>query len=208
VSNSHRGLVERSATVEHLATTATGTGAVEECLLSLVRLGSAVSLPVAIASDVSTDSLLDSIRIYHSMWPLVGFHVLRDRVLPTLAVVPPDVVGRYHDCLARGDVPGILAQFAPGGVLREATSPTALHRGAEALDRFFTVLFARDGGRMVEQCAVADDGTSCALEYVVTAGARGMGAPQAGASVFERGQAGLLSAVRMYDDIEGPLPPS
>jgi len=207
VSNSHRDLADRGATVEHLVTTATGSGAVEECLLNLVRLGSEVSLPVAIASDMAEDSLLDSIRVYHSMWPLVGFHLVRNPVLPAVAaVVLPDVVGRYHDCLARGDVSGILEQFAPGGELREANSPEALHRGAEALDRFFTVLFARGGAPVLEQCAVADDGTSCALEYLVTGHGRWLGPPQAAASVFERADTGLLAAVRMYDDIEGPLP--
>jgi hypothetical protein len=90
-----------------------------------------VSLPVAIASDTSPDARLDSIRVYHSMWPLVGFHLVRAPVLPSLAALAlPDVVGRYHDCLARGDLSGILEQFGPGGELREAGGSLQVHRGA------------------------------------------------------------------------------
>jgi hypothetical protein len=54
------------------------------------------------------------------MWPLVGFHLVRAPVVRVLAaLVLPDVVGRYHDCLARGDLSGILEEFAPGGDLHE-----------------------------------------------------------------------------------------
>ena len=84
VSNSHQGLAARRATVEHVTTTATGTGATEECVITLVRWGYAVDLPVAIASDTSADSLLHSVRIYHSMWPLVGSHVVRSPPRPRL----------------------------------------------------------------------------------------------------------------------------
>jgi hypothetical protein len=203
VSNSHRGLAERNASVAHVSTTVTDSGAVEECLVNFVRLGSEVSLPVAVASDMSVDSLLGSIRIYHSMWPVAGFHLFRSPVLPILAAaVLPDVVERYHDCLARADVRGILAQFAPTGEVRESTSPEARHRGAAALGRFFDVLFA-GGGLAVEHCAVSDDGTSCALESVVTS-TDSVLLPQAAASVFERAPTGLLAAVRMYDDIDHP----
>ncbi len=80
-----------------------------------MRSRDTVSLPVAIASDTSPDARLDSIRIYHSMWPLLGFHLVRAPILSVFAaIVLPDVIGSYHDCLARGDLFGILEQFAPG----------------------------------------------------------------------------------------------
>ena len=206
VENSHQGLRERSATVEHLSTTATAAGATEECVLRLVRYGHAVSLPVAIASDSSPDARLASIRIYHSMWPLAGFHIVRGPILPTVAdLFLPDVIGRYHDCLARGDVAGIVQQFAPSGGLREAGEAAEMHRGANALSRFFTVLFANGGGLGVEHCTIADEGASCALEYVVTTWGRSSLPHQAAAAVYERADTGLLAEVRMYDDIENPL---
>ncbi len=205
VSNSHRGLIERRASVEHVTTTAAGSGATEECILTLVRSGCAVALPVAIASDTSPDALLVSVRIYHSMSPLLGAHLVRGPVLPTVALVLPDVVGRYLDCLARGDLSGILEQFSPGGELREASGPAALHRGVDALCRYFTVLFSNGGGLGLEHCSINDAGASCALEYVVTAWGRSALPRQAAASVFDRADTGLLAAVRMYDDLRHPL---
>ena len=206
VENSHEGLLERSASVEHVTTTASGSGATEECVLRLVRFGSTVSLPVAIASDTSPDARLDSIRVYHSMWPLVGFHLLRTPVLPSLAaLVLPDVVGRYHDCLARGDLSGILEQFAPGGELHEAGGSLQVHRAATELRRFFTVLFSNGGGLGLETCAIANKGASCALEYVVTRWGRSRLTHQAAAAVYERADTGLLAGVRMYDDLEHPF---
>ncbi len=205
VLNSHRGLRERSARVEHVSTTDTETGATEECVLSLVRSGVAVVLPVAVASDTSGGASLDTIRVYHTMKPLLGCHLVRGPILPTVAtLVLPDVVGRYHDCLARGDLAGILEQFAPGGELVESRGATALHRGVDALHAFFTAVFSNGGGLGVEHCAVTDAGASCALEYVVTAWGRSAVPHQSAAAVFERADTGLLSAVRMYDDVQHP----
>lgn len=206
VLNSHRDLLERGARVKHVATTSTGSGATEECVLSLVRFGVVVALPVAIASDTSPDELLDAVRVYHTMKPLLGFHLVRSPILPTVAtLVLPDVVGRYHDCLARGDLPGILDQFAPGGELRESRGAATLHRGVDALRAFFTVAFSNGGGLGLEPCTVNDAGASCALEYVVTAWGRSVVPHQGAAAVFERADTGLLSAVRMYDDVEHPF---
>jgi hypothetical protein len=202
VANSHQGLRERSAAVEHVATTDTGSSATEECVLTLVRSGSRVSLPVAITSDTSRDARLESVRIYHSMWPLLGFHLVRAPILPALAFVLPDVIGRYHDCLARGDLAGILQQFAPRGELREANGRAHVHRGVAELRRFFALLFSNGGGLGLEHCAIADVGTSCALEYVVTTWGRSPLPYQAAAAVYERADTGLLSEVRMYDDVE------
>jgi hypothetical protein len=206
VENSRQGLAERNATVEHVSTTATGGGATEECVLRLVRHGSTTFLPVAIASHTAPDAQLESIRIYHSMWPIVGFHLVREPMLPIDGeLVLPDVVGRYHDCLARGDAAGIVEQFAPSGGLREAGGSAEVHRGPTALLRFFNVLFANGGGVGVEHCAIADEGGSCALEYVVTTWGRSSLPPQAAAAVYERADTGLLAEVRMYDDVENPL---
>lgn len=203
VENSRQGLQERSATVEHISTTATNGGATEECVLRMVRSGVAIVLPVAIASDTSPEARLASIRIYHSMQPLLGFHLLRTPVLPVLAaLVLPDVVGRYQDCLARGDLSGILEQFAPEGELREPGGSAQVHRGLAELRRFFTLLFSNGGGLGLEHCAIANEGASSALEYVVTRWGRSPLTHQAAAAVYERADTGLLAAVRMYDDIE------
>ncbi len=204
VADSRDGLRLRKARVAHVATTASDTRAVEECVVTLQRHGVTVDLPVALAGDVAPDALLESIRIYHSMWPLITAHRLRRPVLggrPGLLL--PDVVDRYHDCLARGDVAGILEQFEPEGELREA-GRVEVHRGTDSLRRFFSSLFANGGGIGIERCALTDDGASCALEYNVTSWGRRPLVPQAGAAVYDRADTGLLDGVRIYDDVAPP----
>lgn len=203
VAASHDGLVERSASVRHLATTTSGTGAVEECLLTLLRRGTTIELPVAVAGETGAGALLESVRVYHSMWPLIGMHLLREPILsPPAALLLPDVVGRYHDCLARGDLAGILRQFDPEGTLHESRGGSGVHRGGAALRRFFAPLVENGRGIGLEHCSLTDDGACCALEYNIKSWGRGSIEPQAGAAVYERSSAGLLADVRLYDDIE------
>jgi hypothetical protein len=51
---------------------------------------------------------------------------------------------------------------------------------------------------------VADDGVSCAVESVVTGWGRSALPHQAAAAVYERADTGLLSEVRIYDDVDRP----
>jgi SnoaL-like protein len=199
---SAEGLSERQARVEHLLTTVTASGAVEECVLSLVRRGAAVRLPVAIAAALSA-GVLDSIRIYHSMWPLVGAHFVRRAILPARPdLVLPEVIERSHRSLARGDVAGLLRQFETDGSVHEQGDEPEIHRGPEELRRFFEGLLAR-GGVDLERCSVTDDGTCCALEYNLTGCGPTRLPRQAGLAVYERGaHSGLLASARVYDDIE------
>jgi SnoaL-like protein len=204
VEESHQGLRQRGAIVEHVTTTATDSAATEECILTLMLAGSRVSLPVAVASHTADDTRLESVRIYHSMWPLLGFHLVRAPILPSLALVLPDVIGRYQDCLARGDVSGILQQFSPQGELHESNGGVHVHRGTAELRRFFSVLFSNGGGVRLEHCTVADAGARCSVESVVTTWGRSPFPHQAAAAVYERADTGLLAEVRIYDDVDRP----
>jgi hypothetical protein len=201
VAASFAGLTERQARVEHVTTTSTALGAVEECTLTLVRRGGTVRLPVAVAAVIASE-LLTSIHIYHSMRPLMEAHAIRAPILPALSGLRlPDVVERYHEMLAAGDAAGMVAQFDVDGVVREAAGEDDLHRGRAELLRYFHSLFA-DGGIAVERCSLTDDGRSCALEYNMTAWGSLLLPRQAGIAVYERTPTGLLGAVRHYDDIE------
>jgi hypothetical protein len=201
VAASAEGLGERKAQVEHLVTTITASGAVEECILSLVRRGVAVRLPVAIAAALSA-GVVDSIRIYHSMWPLIGAHFVRRPILPGRpGLVLPDVIERSHDSLARGDLRGLLRQFEEDGIIYEPGGGREVHRGTVQLRRFFGGLLSR-GGVDLERCSVTDDGTRCALEYNVRACGDRPLPRQAGIAIYERADTGHLSAARIYDDID------
>jgi len=203
VAASHQGLVAREARVEHLTTTASASGAVEECLLSLVRPTGVLRLPVAISAAGSAQ-VLASVRVYHSMWPLIGVRPVRRPALPAQpGLVLPAVVGRFRDSLARADVAGALRQFEPDGAVRESLSESHLHRGMAALGGLFGRWLA-EGGIEMEGCALNDDGTSCAFEYNVTGWGRERLEPQAGLTVYRRARTGLLSEARIYDDVEPP----
>jgi hypothetical protein len=201
VAASAEGLSERKAQVEHLVTTITASGAVEECILRLVRRGDAVRLPVAIAAALSAD-VLDSVRVYHSMWPLIGAHFVRPPILPgRRGLILPDAIERSHESLARGDLPGVLREFEPNGAVYEPSIERDVHRGTAELRQFFGGMLS-GGGIDLERCAVTDDGTCCALEYnVMACGDRPL-PHQAGIAVYERAHTGLLSSARIYDDIE------
>lgn len=205
VAASFDGLAERQARVEHLTTTSTALGAVEECVLSLVRRGETVHLPVAIAAVIASD-VLTSIHVYHSMLPLMGAHVVRPPILaPYPGIRLPPVVERYHEMLAAGDARGIVGQFEADGLLREPMGERQMHHGSDELMRFFGALFAI-GGISVERCSLTDDGSSCALEYNLTAWGGALLPHQAGIAVYQRAHTGLLAAVRLYDDVARPSP--
>lgn len=201
VAASSEGLLRMRARVEHVATTATPQGAVEECVLCLVRRGETVRLPVAIAAAVSAN-LLTSIHVYHSMQPLTGAHAVRSPILaaqPGLAL--PPIVARYQQGLTAADVFGLVEQFHEDGLIREPDSEGQVHRGRAGLGRFFSRLVA-PGGMSLEGCSLTDDGSSCALEYNLTEWDDLLFPHQAGLAVYERAHGGLLAAVRLYDDIE------
>jgi SnoaL-like domain len=117
---------------------------------------------------------------------------------------PGDVIGRHQSALEAGDADAIVATFAPDGYYREPIGPPTVHRGAAELRAFFSSCFSAGGGIGLEHCCVTDDGVRCAVEYnCVRWGSHDL-PPQAGIAVFERSPDGLLSAARVYDDVEPP----
>ncbi len=113
-------------------------------------------------------------------------------------------IGDFVDALAKGDAKAILATFAEDGALRDARG---LQHGKKdgALLAFFDGLVAGGAfgsGLELQRGGAADDGRTCALEHTLLR-ARGRDTePQPGLMMFERGDSGLLSAVRVYGDLE------
>jgi hypothetical protein len=92
-----------------------------------------------------------------------------------------------------------------GRYYREPIGPHLAHRGPAELRSFFTRCFSAGGGIGLQHCVVTDDGVRCAVEFnCLRWGSRDL-PPQAGIAVCERGQDGLVAAVRVYDDIAAPL---
>ena len=206
VSGTVDWLGERDAVVENVALTRTQTRTVEEVVLHLLPdHGVRIELPVAIVADRNPERTLKTIRVYHSMWSLTGRHTVRPPLLPEdPSLHVQGTPGDYQRALAEGDLEGIVGTFEAGGYAREPSGGAYTYRGAEGLRTFYAHLFANGGGIPLEHCTITDDGTRCAIEYnCVRWGATDM-PPQAGVAVYERGSIGLLSAARIYDDVEPP----
>ena len=206
VTGTAEWLGERDAVVDNVALTRTPTRTVEEVALHLLGDdGGRVELPVAIVSDRNPDRTLKAIRVYHSMWPLTGRHTVRPPLLPEDPSLHAEgTPGDYQRVLAEGDLGGIVAIFEPDGYAREPSGGAYLHRGAEGLRELYAHLFANGGGIPLEHCTLTDDGVRCAIEYnCVRWGVTDI-PPQAGVAVYERASSELLSAARIYDDVEPP----
>ena len=199
-------LRERDAVVENVALTRTQTRTVEEVVLHLLGDdGGQIQLPVAIVTDRNPDRTLKTIRVYHSMWPLTGEHAIRPPLLPADPELHAEgAVGDYQKALAEGDLEDIVGTFEADGYAREPSGGAYLHRGAEGLRELYAHLFANDGGIPLEHCTLTDDGVRCAIEYNCVRWGKDEVPPQAGVAVYERGGSGLLSAARIYDDVNPP----
>jgi len=199
-------LRERDAVVENVALTRTPTRTVEEVVLNLLADdGARLELPVAIVSDRNPDRTLKVIRVYHSTWPLTGEHRVRPPLLPAEPNLHAEgTPAEYQRALAEGDLEGVLATFEPDGYAREPSGAAYLHRGTEALRELYAHLFSNGGGIGLEHCTLTDDGVRCAIEYNGVRWGDTELPPQAGVAVYQRGSSGLLSAARIYDDVEPP----
>ena len=196
-------LSDLHARTEVVASTVAGGRAVVELLAHLDHKGQQLAWPVAVVAESPDDESV-VFRTYCSQWPLDEKRPVRPPILAPGDVSLPAVVGRYQAGLAAGDTEAVVRTFAPDGYFRGPLGPPDTHHGAAALREFFTRCFSAGGGIGFEDCAVTDDGTRCALEYNCVRWGRSDLPPQAGIGVYERGPDGLLSAVRVYDDVEAP----
>ncbi len=204
VSQNQSWLAGRHARIETVASTCAGGRAVVELLGHLAGDGPKLAWPVAVVAE-SPDDRSVVFRTYCSQWPVDGRRHLRSPILGPGAARLGDVVGRYQAALNAGDADAIVDTFAPDGYYREPIGPHLAHRGAAELRSFFTRCFSAGGGIGLQHCVVTDDGVRCAVEFNCLRWGSHDLPPQAGIAVYERGQDGLLAAVRVYDDIEAPI---
>lgn len=178
-------------------------------VLALTRQGTALRLPVAVVAERKPERVV-ALRVYHATAELGERRIPRKPLLASeeRTVMPPPVAA-YFDARLQGDVASVIASFEDGGTLYDSRG--ALHakrEGGGALLGYYAALAAPQANLTlvsVVASARADDGRVCALEY--TAGAAGGEASvnttaEAGFAVFERGDSGLLRALRSYDDVD------
>ncbi|MDP9002444.1 MAG: hypothetical protein M3O46_20320 [Myxococcota bacterium] len=197
-------LRRREASFENLAFTTGSDRDVTEGTLSLVADGKRIAVPVAVVAERRPAREVE-IRLYYSTRSLDGTRAVRTLLVPRdddLAVPPP--VAAHLNALLRGDVDGIVASFGDGATVRDADGVTHRKEGSGGPLRAFyeRLLASRASGQAgveVLKGARADDGSTCALEYTV-ARAPGRDLAESGLAVYERGDNGLLSALRLYHD--------
>jgi hypothetical protein len=197
-------MAEHHARTQIVASISAGGRAVVELLAYVDHDGQDVAWPIAVVAE-SPDDRSVVFRTYCSQWPVDGERHLRPAILEPGTAHPGDVVGRYQAALAAGDAEAVVSTFAPDGYYREPIGPHAAHRGLGALRSYFTMCFSAGGGIALQHCAVTDDGVRCAVEYNCVRWGRHDLPPQAGIGIYERGPDGLLTAARVYDDIEAPV---
>jgi hypothetical protein len=183
----------------------TKTRALEEVVLHLDGQAERVAVPVAIVAERESDGRLRELRVYHSLWRLRGRHVHRTPMLqPNPELRVPDVVAEYQRALADGDVDAILATFEPDAYAREPAGADFVHRGLDGLRAFYARSFSNGGGISLEYCGLVDSERMCALEYNIVGWGEAELPPEAGVAVYVRGESGLLTAARIYDDADPP----
>jgi hypothetical protein len=206
--NKHRGAFDKVAFV-------TGSDRdVTEGTLSLTFEGRRVQVPLAVVAERRPEREVE-MRLYYSTKPIKGTRAVRSPLLPQDdEVAVPVQVAAQLDALSRADIAAVLASFEEGATLRDAAGATHVKDGDGGTLRVFyetlCALSAGNGGKgggrgtgiEVLKGARADDGRICALEYTVVR-VRGKNVPpQAGLAVYERGETGLLRAVRIYEDVD------
>jgi hypothetical protein len=197
---------------------------VTEGNLVLVFEGRRVTVPVAVVAERRPEREVE-LRLYYSTKPIHGTRAVRSPLLPQndeVAVPPP--VTAHLEALSRADVKGIVASFEAGGTLRDSAGGVHTKDGdGGPLADYYRTLFGQQAhepapgqaggsaapaastpgaGLELLKGARADDGTACALEYTVVRVHGKDVPPQAGLAVYERGESGLLRAVRVYQDVD------
>jgi hypothetical protein len=194
-------VTKHSGTFEKVAFTMGSDRDVTEGTLMLTYDGRRVTVPVAVVAERRREREVE-VRLYYSTRPINGANAVRSPLLPQddeVSVPPP--VSAHLEALGKGEAGAIVASFEVDGTLRDSEGATYGNEGG-ALKAHYEKLFGGQPGIEVLKGARADDGRTCALEYTVVR-VRGKGVPpQAGLAVYERGDSGLLRAVRVYEDVE------
>ena len=206
VADTNAWLSEVNAVITAVDTVTTPRREVGEAVVTLDANEGRIELPMALASDRDHDGLIEELRLYYSSWPLTGHHAVRPPVLqPGPHVHESGAVGYYQRALAAGDAEAAVAAFEPDGSVREPAGGAYVHRGRDQIAALYERMFSNGGGIPLEHCLVTDDGRACALEYNVVRWGRTDLPPQAGISVYARGESGKLASARIYDDCEPPI---
>lgn len=175
---------------------------IAEYVIYVMREGKRIDLPIATVADRTGDHVT-AVRVYHTTSRIRGMHVIRDPLIPAANPELPTVVRHYMQAVEEADLDSVLKLFTEDAYLREPGGEEFKHQGRGARRRYFQTALA-SGGMKLNQCTATFDETRCAVEYVCDRwGGRDID-PQPGVAIYEIDPSGLLSAVRLYDDVKRP----
>ncbi|WP_436794628.1 hypothetical protein [Actinospongicola halichondriae] len=195
-------LADHQAAVQVINHIVTDTQVSSEYNLAITHEGTRIDLPVHLVADLDGDRIA-ALRAYHSTYPLTGAHLIRPPVLtPDAGLEPAPPVDAYEAAMRAGDPAALDALFESDGYVREPAGPSFRHQGAARM-AFYRPAFS-GGPVRLRLCTIVDDGAALAFEYVCDRWGPADLTPQAGSAVYVRSPAGLLEAVRIYDDVAPP----
>jgi hypothetical protein len=196
-------LTEHSGVFEATSSLAGPEHDVTDGVVSLQYGERTVFLPIAVMVEKGREREIE-IRLYYSLKAIRAEGPPRIAPLPlhdeALSLPPP--LSAYLEAVSRGDLEQIAANFESGATL-SAGDGTVYSQEADgpSMKEYFSRLVSSEGGTTMSKRARVDDGRACAIEYVTTR-LRGRDVVSiAGLAVYERGDSGLLRAVRSYDDV-------
>ncbi len=207
----HQWMSETDWTVEksvHLRTTDAGSRVIsEDIIFAESQSGDKIEWPIATVACEMPNSDSAELFIYYTIWPIIKRHTKRPLIFeqPQLDTTPPPVLQAYHKYLTSGDVDGVRNVMTADAYIRESSGPPYAHLGITNVTNYFANSLFRGGAPVMRTERITCDGRCTFLEFTVI-GWNGEDWPesdhQAGAGIWELNADGLLSAVRVYDDIE------
>ncbi|HZU84532.1 MAG TPA: hypothetical protein VE987_16495 [Polyangiaceae bacterium] len=193
-------LAQRRATFETVMFTTGSDRDVTEGILGLTVDGRPVRVPVAVVAERRPEREVE-VRLYYTTRAVRPSSPPRAQLVPRddeLTVPPP--VAAHLQALARGDLDAVMASFEGGATLRDPAGQTHAKQGQGGALRSFYEKVLGSHGIEVLKGARADDGRTCALEYTIPRVNGELVAQQPALAVYERGESGLLRALRLYHD--------
>ena len=191
----------------HLRTTDAGSRVIsEDIIFAESPSGEKIEWPISIVACEMPNSDSIELFIYYTIWPIIKKHTKRPVIFeqPQLDTVPSPVLQAYHEYLTTSNLEGVREVMTADAYIRESSGPPYAHLGITNVIKYFGGLF-KDGAPLMRSERITSDGRCTFLEFTVV-GWNDKEWPesdhQAGAGIWELNSDGLLSAVRVYDDIE------
>ena len=170
---------------------------VTEGVLTLQKEAQRLEVPVAVVAERRRSREVE-VRIFYSTQAVGAKAVACPLGPPDPAIVLPVLIGDHQEALRGGDITAALACFEENGVARDPLGG-AFGKANTTLRQFHERMCG--GGWEAQPGGYADDGRTVALEStLVRFGGKDV-EPQACLMVYERGDSGLVRALRVYDEV-------